>query len=118
MSDQVQATESTEAPATPQTRVTMETFIDTYIQVYAGLKSGELTGKGSEIVASRLDLKPDSVMQRATKYRSEYGAALPKFPRAGGRKFDKDAATKAIEAALAKYVKADDEGEKADTPAE
>lgn len=70
---------STETKET-RTRVDVETFITVW-------EDSDSVGE----VAERLNLKPNSVTQRATKYRKTYGVALKKMT-GGGAKFDAEAA--------------------------
>lgn len=95
--------EDTAGEASGQVRVPREKFINAYVEVVSELKSGKTKGKGNEIVAARLGIAVDSVQQRATKYRREYGIALPKMPRSGGAKFATESAQAELQAALAKF---------------
>ena len=90
------AVESTENSGSA--RVSMESFIMTWEEVANGPNPSVQT------VADKLNLKKESVQQRATKYRTQHGVALSNMPRGGGAKFKAEEA----QALLAK-IKADRE---------
>ena len=116
------ATTETTPPTTPppaeveneRKQVATGDFVECWETVVAELNSGELTGNGKEIVASRLGLKLGSVEQRKGQINKRNKAAgygeLSPMPRAAGHKFDAKAAgdliQKAREAAAAKVAAA------------
>lgn len=108
--------ESTQETQETRTRTSMETFIQVWEETVAGLKNGTLTGSGVQLVADRLGIKKDSVSQRATKFRTEYGVALSNMPRGGGSRFDAQAANDLLKQIRERL--ATQEGEKTEADAE
>ena len=83
-------------------RVPREKFMAVWEETVHGLKNGTLEGSAIQIVAQRLGLKPNTVQQRATKYRTTHGIPLSTMPRSGGARFDAEAARKELEAIRAR----------------
>jgi len=83
-------------------RVSGEDFMVAWEETAAGLAKGTLTGSGVLLVATRLGLQPNTVEQRASKYRANYGVALSKMPRGSGAKFNAVTANERLAAIKAK----------------
>lgn len=70
------------APATEAAKIRNDaaTFVKTW-----------QAAKNAQEVADKLGINKNSVLARATKFRKEYGVALKKMERGGGRRLDVDA---------------------------
>jgi len=76
---------------TKRVRVSRVDFMRTWEETAAQLHSGQAEGRGINIVADRLGLKPSTVQQRVSKYRNTFGLDLTKMPRSSV-KFNKEEA--------------------------
>lgn len=90
--------------ATPRKRVGRDEFMEVWETVVDELKAGEISGSGIEIVAERTGLKPNTVQQRSTHYRREYGLPLSNMPRGGGARFNTSEASDSLAAIKAKLA--------------
>lgn len=84
--------------------VPREKFLQIWEQTAADLKAGKISGSGITLVAEATGLKPNTVQQRATKYRATYGLPLSNMPRGGGPRFNVDSASAELEAIKAKIA--------------
>lgn len=114
----LEQTEATTEQKAKRPHVPREKFMAVWEQVAADLKAGKTTGSGIQLVADATGLQPNTVQQRATKYRTAYGLALTRMPRSGGARFDSAAANAELEAIKAKIANSSENGEAEQTNVE
>jgi hypothetical protein len=98
-----------ETTTTTRKRAPRDTFMEVWETVVVEIQDGLKVQSGIEEVSRRLEelgysAKPNSVQQRSTHYRRDFGLELSNMPRGGGARFNATEANSSLAAIKAKLA--------------